>query len=198
MILKYFVYDTVNDINTKKVSIEEFEYNKSTLVWDLYRELLKTYVNIRYNDLDNIDDIGQLICGFNIIDTVNRIEISEFNGTSNLSEVISNVKDKILCIIPLLPIGATVAEYNKKYKVIIHSQEDNHQRFPHVHVCSKDGLSCVVNLNNLEIVEGVELTGKPRKIIWQYLENNKDFLIETYNMILKHKDTGKIEIEILR
>ena len=196
MRLKYFIYDAINNINTDEIIVKEFEYNNLTMVWDFYRTLLESYVDIKYNDLDNIDDIGQLICGFNIINNVNQIEVSEFNGTESLSDIIVGLEGKILCIIPLLPIGATVAKY-QKYKIIIHSNEDNHQRFPHVHVIEKNGQSCVVNLKDLKIVEGIKIKGKTKKIIWDYLEDRRQFLIDTYNMILNHKDTKKIEIEIL-
>lgn len=46
-ILRYFVYDIINNINTTdKITIKEFKYDSKTLVNSFYHELLNIYVKL--------------------------------------------------------------------------------------------------------------------------------------------------------
>ena len=100
-ILRYFVYDIINNINTTdKITIKEFKYDSKTLVNSFYHELLNIYKTINFNDLDNIEDISELIISFTIIDNVNQREIGSLNADDYLLDVLTDIEDKILCIIP--------------------------------------------------------------------------------------------------
>lgn len=185
-----------NNINcTNSINISEFEYNHNTLVWDFYRHLLKAYVDIKFNDLDNIDDLIMLL-SFSIIDNVNSREINPDTGDLYFDELIHDLEEKILCIVPVLPIGATFASY-RCYKIVIHSNEGNHLNFPHVHVISKNGLTTVIDLVKLEIVEGVELVGKEKKKIFNYLDENREILINVYKKIVSGMEIGEIKIDLI-
>ena len=197
-ILRYFVYDIINNINTTdKITIKEFKYDSKTLVNSFYRELLNIYKTINFNDLDNVENISELIISFTIIDNVNQREIGSLNADDYLLDVLTDIEDKILCIIPRLPVGATFAKYNN-YKIVIHSNEDIHRNFPHVHVLSNQGDGTVIDLVNMEISEGVELTGKDKKKIFEYLEENRELLINYYRQVVEHKLLDKISIEIIK
>lgn len=53
-ILRYFVYDIINNINTTdKITIKEFKYDSKTLVNSFYHELLNIYKTINFNDFSN-------------------------------------------------------------------------------------------------------------------------------------------------
>lgn len=126
----------------------------------------------------------------------NRL-IGQFNSDEYLFDVLSDIADKTLCIIPQLPVGATFAKYNN-YRIVIHSDEDIHRNFPHVHVLSGDGDGTVIDLNKLEFCEGIELTGKDKKKIFEYLKDNQKTLLDYYNQIVEHKILDKISIEIIK
>ena len=99
--IKIFVYDIINNINTTdKITIKEFKYDSKTLVNSFYHELLNIYKTINFNDLDNIEDISELIISFTIIDNVNQREIGSLNADDYLLDVLTDIEDKILCIIP--------------------------------------------------------------------------------------------------
>ena len=44
----------------------------------------------------------------------------------------------------------------------------------------------------------VELTGKDRKKIFEYLEENRELLINYYRQVVEHKLLDKISIEIIK
>ena len=176
------------------ISVEEFSYDENTLVYDFYKVLCKKYVDIGYNDAKCIEDLEYLL-SFNIVDNVNSRSIGIDNGNDYLKDIIVGIEDKLLCILPSLPVGATFAAY-RGIKIVIHSNEGNHVNYPHVHVINNE-FETVINLDSLEIVEGVELNGKVKKKIMKYLEENQEFLIDCYNKIVGHEDVGKIEIDII-
>ena len=191
--LKYFVYDTLNNINTQSITIEEFEYNNKTKVWDFYYELAKKYVEIGYNDATEIDQIIETI-QFEIIGVITT-SIDYSHGDMLLTKYFHSMLNRVLCIIPIFGIGGLIAQYNN-YRLIIHTNEDNHKRFPHIHVDSIGNCS-VINLVTLEQVEGIPITGKAKKKIFGYLKEYQDFLIQRYDDIVNKKIVDKMEKYII-
>lgn len=197
-VLKYFLYDIQSGINNgNDILVKEFKYTNLTLTNSFYYELLDEYVKNNYNSLSTANEISELISTFIVVDNVNNRLIGQFNSDEYLSDVINGIADKTLCIIPKLPVGATFAKYNN-YRIVIHSDEDIHRNFPHVHVLSGDGEGTVIDLNKLEFYEGIELTGKDKKKIFKYLKDNQKILLDYYNQIVEHKILDKISIEIIK
>lgn len=197
-VLKYFLYDIQSGINNgNDILVKEFKYTNLTLTNSFYYELLDEYVKNNYNSLSTANEISELISTFIVVDNVNNRLIGQFNSDEYLSDVINGIGDKTLCIIPKLPVGATFAKYNN-YRIVIHSDEDIHRNFPHVHVLSGDGEGTVIDLNKLEFYEGIELTGKDKKKIFKYLKDNQKILLDYYNQIVEHKILDKISIEIIK
>lgn len=197
-VLKYFLYDIQSGINNgNDILVKEFKYTNLTLTNSFYYELLDEYVKNNYNSLSTANEISELISTFIVVDNVNNRLIGQFNSDEYLSDVLSDIADKTLCIIPQLPVGATFAKYNN-YRIVIHSDEDIHRNFPHVHVLSGDGEGTVIDLNKLEFYEGIELTGKDKKKIFKYLKDNQKILLDYYNQIVEHKILDKISIEIIK
>lgn len=191
--LRYFIYDTLNNINTDSIKVEEFEYNDKTKVWDFYYGLAKKYVEINYNGFTEIDQVIETI-PFEIIGGM-TIPIDSEHGEMILSKYCGKRLDKILCIIPMFGIGGLVAQYNN-YKVIIRSKEEGHHYFPHVHIVNAEDCA-VVNLETLEQVEGTPITGKAKKKIFGYLKDNQEFLIRYYNDIVNNRIVDNIEKHII-
>ncbi len=193
--LNYYIYDLQNGINNKDISIDEFLYDENTLVFDFYNKLLGKYVEIKYNDATCLEDLYEKLW-FNIVDNINGRELRPENGNEYLLDLIGDIKDNLLCILPKLPVGATFAMYGKD-KIIIHSNEGNHLHFPHVHVIASTGMDTVISLDTFEICEGVELVGKEKKKIINYLKEKQDFLKSCYNQIVEHKVMDKITIDVI-
>lgn len=191
--LRYFIYATLNNINTQSITIEEFEYNNKTKVWDFYYELAKKYVEINYNGATEIDQIIETI-PFEIIGIMNT-PIDYDHGNILLFKYCEKMLDRILCIIPIFAIGGLVAQYNN-YKLVIHSNEDNHKYFPHIHINSV--ADCIViDLKTLKQVEGFPITGKAKKKIFKYLKDNQNYLIQLYDDIVNKKIVDKFEKTII-
>lgn len=191
---KYFIYDVLDIKKEKEICIEEFEYDSTTLVYDFYNKLLKEYIDANEKNLDSYKDVVQNI-SFSAIDIIENIRISESTFDLFFSELVELHKEKTYCIIPVLPVGEVMAQY-RNYKIIIHSNENNHLRFPHVHVYDQVRQSAIISLHNFEITDnGIFLKSKDRKKIIEYLKNNKEKLIDFYNQVIEHKEVEKIVID---
>ncbi len=191
--LRYFIYDTLNNINTDSIEVEEFEYNNKTKVWNFYYELAKKYVEINYNGFTEIDQVIETI-PFEIIGAITT-SIDYDHGDMLLTKYCHGMLNRVLCIIPIFCIGGLIAQYNN-YRLIIHTNEDNHKHFPHIHVDSIGDCS-VINLVTLEQVEGIPITGKAKKKIFGYLKDNQEFLMQRYDDIVNKKIVDKIEKHII-
>jgi len=190
--IRYFIYDSLEIRKNDNIIIETFQYDSNTLVYEFYNELYNKYI-IANKERIKDDCNGSLT--FDIRTEMATMVIDDSNKGLFLSEVIKFEKS-IYCIIPTLPIGGIFAIY-KNYKIIINSKEENHQRFPHVHVYNQIGEDVVVSLIDLEITGEMTISKKDMRKIVKYIKENKDELIILYNQIIMHKNIGKIEIDYL-
>lgn len=188
--IKYFIYDSINQINTNQISIKQFSYDSNTLVLDFYKELIKEYHDIYKDTNDNLYFVSFIIQNPPLCP-----EISDRTIDLYIDDIIEN-PNIIICLTPVLPIGGTFASY-KNNKIIMHSNEGNHLHFPHVHYI-QHGLESVISLETFEIVEGVDIPKKDYKKIVEYLMKNKKYLIETYYMIVNGQAIGKIAMDVIQ
>ena len=109
---KFFIYDILNISNQKEISIEEFDYDTSTLVIDFYNVLYKYYI------INNIEKLGKDnslkdITYFRILDIVCNVDIDERNFDDYFYKMIErHDKEKVYCIVPVFPVGDTFATYH--------------------------------------------------------------------------------------
>lgn len=190
-IIKYFIYDYQNGINTNRIKIEKFKYNKNSYVKDFYDHLLIKYKKI-YKDLVN----SPFLVSFYIENTPFFSKINFDTQFLYMDEIIHN-NNLIHCIIPNLPIGGTFATY-KNIKLVMYSNEDIHRNLPHIHVISKTGLETRINLLTLEEIDNNFLSKKELNTINKYLKDKQDFLLKCYDDIINHRNLAKFEIDIIR
>ena len=190
---KYFIYDVLDITKKKEITIREFEYDSTTLVYDFFNKLLNEYIVANKKNLGIYKDVVENI-SFNAIDIIESIRINEATFDLFFSELTELHKDKTYCIIPVLPIGEVMAQY-RNYKIIIHSNENNHLHFPHVHVYDQVGQNAFVSLINFEMSDGLYLKRKDKEKIIKYLEDNKEKLIDFYNQVVDHKLVEKVVID---
>lgn len=190
---KYFVYDVLNISGEKQINIKEFEYDSTTLVYDFYKKLLEEYIVANEERLGIYKDLVDNI-SFNAIDIIENIRISNSTFELFFSELAELHNDKIYCIVPSLPIGEIMAQY-RNYKIIIHSNENNHLRFPHVHIYDQVGQNAIASLIDFKISEGLYLKRKDEKKILEYLRENKEKLIDFYTQVIEHKTIEKVVID---
>ena len=194
--VKYFIYDNDNNLNCNdNIIIKEFHYNEKTLVWDFYKELLQAYVNINYNDIQDVSQMSSLIY-FKIIDVRGFRTIDSSLNDTKFIDLIHDFPNQLLNVIPMLPIGATMAVY-RNIKVIIHSNEDNHLNFPHVHILGAGFDDIFISLNNFEIIEGNFKDNKTKKKIIDYLIENQQILLDYYNDVVNHRTLDKVVKDII-
>ena len=193
---RYFIYDVLNISNKKEIEIFEFEYDNTTLAIDFFHDLYKKYI-IENNE--RLRDYSYLInnISFHILDIFNYVVIDDFSKDLFFWEIIEQHKeDKVFCVEPVFPVGDTVAKYHN-YKIIIHSNENNHLRYPHVHVYDQIGQNTIVSLLNFKMEDDTFLKRKDKKKILDYIKENKNKLIEHYNQIIDHKEIQKVVIDII-
>lgn len=193
--IRYFIYDSFNIADQQKIDIEEYKYNSTTLIHDFYNELVKKYIIVNKEKIKDYDIFLKNIT-FRLLDDIFGFEIDYTTKDLFLYEKLRNQKDKIYCIVPVLPIGGTIALY-KNYKIIVHSNENNHLRFPHVHVYNQVGASSIISLIDFKITGDLEMKRKEESKILEYIKNNKERLTELYNQIIEHKEIGKVVIDVI-
>ena len=100
------------------------------------------------------------------------------------------------CVIPDLPVGGVLAEY-RNYKIVIHSNENNHLHFPHVHVYDQIRQNSYVSLVDYEVKGDLSLKDKSGKKIMNYIKKNTEKLTAHYNDVVSGKIVGKVVIDII-
>lgn len=194
--ISYFIYDNENNLNcNKSLNIKTFKYNSETLIWDFYKELLQEYVYIKYDGASSIDELSSLIY-FKIIDVRGFRVIDESICDSKIEDLLNDLETKLLIIFPILPIGATMASY-KNIKIVIHSNEDVHLNYPHVHIIGAGYDDIFINLNTFDIIEGEFKDKKIKKKILAYLEGNQKKLLDYYDDVVNHKTIDKVNKDII-
>lgn len=193
--IKYFMYDNDNNINCNNIELKEFYYDEKTLIWNFYKELLQVYVDLDYSNINDIEEMSSLIY-FKIIDVRGFRIIDNSIKDVKFTDLIHDFLNQILLVIPMLPIGGTMAVY-RNIKIIIHSNEDNHLNFPHVHVIGAGFDDIFINLNNFEIVEGSFKDNKTKKKIINYITENQQKLLNYYNDVINHRILDKVVKDII-
>jgi len=185
--IRYLLYDdTSNDINSKEFEIEYFEYNENTLVDQFWDKLLEKYSNSE-----------KIMLTFKIVTVKDCYYIDWESANCKFKDFISKIDDEnIIIILPCLPQGVTVARYDF-YKIIIHSNEGVHKNMPHIHIINNDGRTTRVSLNDLKVLDEEILPKKVYKEIFDYLDENKEYLINLYNDIVNHKQIKKVTIDVI-
>lgn len=192
---KYFIYDVLNITKEKEICIKEFEYNSTTLVYDFFYVLLEEYIKSNEERLGIYKDVIDNI-SFVCIDIIEDIRINNSTFDLFFSELAELHEEKVYCIVPSLPIGEIMAKY-RNYKIIIHSNENNHLRFPHVHIYDQVGQNAVASLIDFTISDGLYLKRKDEKKIVEYLQKNQEKLTNFYNQVIEHKIPEKVVIDII-
>lgn len=185
--IEYLIYDKLKSFNTKELLIREFSYDENTLCYEFRNELLKFYNPFLHDCIR-----------FMIINGRDNPIISVSNDDMFFCEIASQFSqgEKIL-VITLLPNGGTFAIY-KNIKLIIHSNEDNHINFPHIHIIGDSGISTILDLNTLQFMNEDFLNKKEIKKILEYVKNHRTFLIESYNKVVHHEQLNKVVIDIIK
>ena len=186
--IKYFIYDFYNNINTKQVIIKEFEFNDNTLILDFYKELSKQYLDI-YKDICN----NPYLVSFVVQNPPYYFKINYCTQNLYMDELLY-IEDIIYCITPCLPIGGTLAIY-RNIKLVMHTNENNHLRFPHIHIETPNG-DTYINIKTNEINDNI-LSKNEKKKIDEYINNHKKELLDMYDDIINHRHIGKIEIDFI-
>ena len=191
---KYFIYDVLNISGEKEIKIEDFEFNSGTLVYDFYNVLYKKYVIDNSKRLGNNKELIKNI-SFKILDIISNPLIDDSSFDLFFNDIIENHDlEKVYCVEPIFPIGDVVAKY-RNYKIVIHSNEDNHQNFPHVHVYDQIGQNAYVSLTNFEMSKGLFMKRKDKNKILDYIKDNKEYLTNFYNQVIEHKEKEKVVID---
>lgn len=192
--LRFFIYDNVNDLYEDFIKIDYFEYNSNTTIWDLYKFLAKKYVDFNIDGLKSVKDVIEYM-SFKTIGLDIDVEINSENGIFTINDLFLNNVDKLICILPLYPIGGTVAEY-RNYRIIIRTNEKNHKHTPHVHIYSPLGEDIFLYLETLEY-KGDFSDTKAKKKILKYIKIHKKSLIRLYNDYVSEKNVEKHVIDII-
>lgn len=184
--IKYLLYDTDLNINTKKIKVEHFKYKDDTLVKDFKRHLLIKYYSL----------LSEEVLSFKIITTFDTYYIEFENTECKLKDFFREIDTKnIILIVPCLPEGGTIARFDC-FRIVIHSNEENHRNMPHIHIIKHDGGSMRIRLIDLKPLDKNILPKKIYKNIYDYLEKNRDYLIKMYDEIVNHKEIEKFVIDI--
>ncbi|MGN0453204.1 MAG: DUF4160 domain-containing protein [Ruminococcus sp.] len=104
-----------------------------------------------------------------------------FLENKNLTEVFDYTKSETISFV-FFVVGGASFNIDKKYKIIIHANEDNHKYMPHVHV-EKDNISVRYSLETLEPIDKLVYPHKRdnKKVIEPFLRENSDFLMNLWN-----------------
>ena len=191
----YFIYDILDIESDKKIEIKSFEYNSTTLVLDFYNTLVNEYVVKNCERVDDFESVSQMI-EYYIPCLVKDKIINEKTFDLFFDELINNEDNHVYCIIPDLPVGGVVAEY-RNYKIVIHSNENNHLHFPHVHVYDQIKQNSYVSLIDYEIKGDLSLKDKAGKKIMKYIKKNTEKLTALYNDVVSGKVVDKVVIDII-
>ncbi len=191
---KYFIYDVLSIEKDKNIIVKEFEYDRSTLVYDFYNKLFNDYIVSNKERLGKYDFIGNNVY-FRIVDVISDVLLDSSNGDLFMYEVLLNHDlDKTFCVLPVLPIGDVVARH-KNFKIAIYSND--HQQFPHVHVYDQVGQNFVVSLVDLKIHHDVHFNRKDKKKIMDYIKENREILKNHYEEMLSGKLVEKFVVDII-
>ena len=192
--IEYFIFDTLDITKQKEIKIEKFKFNSSTLIADFYYELYNKYIVANKRKIrtfrDIIDTISFQIKAMNFESEINNDSFGEL-----LEELLIKPK-KLYCIIPVLPIGGTVAKF-QNYRIVLRYKEESHDYYPHVHLYNQIGENVSISLIDFKIKGDMNIPKKDKKIIMRYLQDNKDKLINEYKQVVEHKIVKKVEIEFI-
>lgn len=186
--IKYILYDRYNNKNNLVIKIKEFEYDDNTLVLDFEREILDVF----YKDKDTCT------YKFKIINNFDEPLIDEDTRSMYFDEFLRDYATKeIVIVVPIIPCGGTIARY-KNINLVIHTDEEKHYHFPHIHVYSASEPKGVINIQTLEFHHGVDdFSKKDKKIIAKYVEENQGFLLKLYKDFLSGNEVKKVSITML-
>ena len=186
--IKYILYDRHNKKNNIALKAKEFEYNDETLVLDFEREILNAF----YKDKDTCTYKFKIINGFDepLIDEETRsMYFDEFLRDYTSKETV--------IVVPIIPCWGTIARY-KNINLVIHTDEEKHYHFPHIHVYSASEPKGVINIQTLELYHEVDdFSRKDKKVIVKYVEENRAFLLKLYNDFISGKEVKKVSITML-
>lgn len=191
----YFIYDILNIESDKKNEIKSFEYDSTTLVLDFYNTLVKEYIVKNCERVDDFESVSQMI-EFYIPCLVKDKIINGKTFELFFDELITKADNHLYCVIPDLPVGGVLAEY-RNYKIVIHSNENNHLHFPHVHVYDQIRQNSYVSLVDYEVKGDLSLKDKSGKKIMNYIKKNTEKLTALYNEIISGKVVDKVVIDII-